>query len=149
HQTRLLSDPCVNLCFERSSATSTPARRLVGVWTQLWERTLSGRGIVRAAKLRAGAAGAFVEDATSTRNRLVDLDQIFPAPPGGYDALPEDDADALAVLAEILRRHRRPSPDTPLAVRACDLAQQEPSILRTEQLAEVLGLGTRDLQRLF
>ncbi|MCH9683428.1 MAG: hypothetical protein K0V04_18470, partial [Deltaproteobacteria bacterium] len=54
HRTQLLGDPCVHVVFEAG------ASRLVGVWTQLWQRTLSDAGRIRAATIHAGAIRALL-----------------------------------------------------------------------------------------
>lgn len=143
HTTRMLGDPCAHLCVERSG-DEAPRGRLVGVWTQLWERTLAGRGWVAGVKLHAGAAGVVGGDASRFRNRITPLGEALPGV-----ALPAELGEdaAFELLVGALRSLPR-RPDTELAVRACRLARA-PEIQRVDQLADALGLGVRDLQRVF
>lgn len=148
HVTRLLGDPCFHVCFERASPATTHPTRLVGPWTGLWVRTLAGRGVVRAAKLRAGAAGAFVPDASHYRDRIVDLAAVG-APPLPEACLEDDDTLAFAALAAFLRAWRSASADTALAVSVCARVKTTGDLFRVEQLAAYSGLSVRELQRLF
>ena len=149
HTTRLLGDPCIHFCFERSHSAGWVEQRLVGVWTRTWERRLEGKGVVRAAKLRPGAAAAFGLDAARSRNRQLPLAQV----PGGESPDPalfsEDDDEAFEAVARLLRERRVASPDTPRAQEAVEAAREDPSLLRVAQLASQLGLSERALQRLF
>jgi AraC-like DNA-binding protein len=159
HTTHLLGDPCVHVCFETTTMPMAPTRRLVGVWTTLWERRLAGRGGLRAVKLKAGAAGAFVDDASASRNRILDLDAAFGAAardPGlerCADAADVDDAArddaAFAALARWLGERRRHDPDTRLAVEACAAIKADLELVRVDALEARMGLSTRALQRLF
>lgn len=147
HVTRLLGDPCVHICFEHAAPAVAFPSRLVGPWTGLWVRTLAGRGLVRAAKLHAGAAGAFLADASRVRDRILDLDAVFGGSPDGV--LQQDATAGFSLLAEQLRRWRRPSPDTALAVAICARIKATSDLFRVEQLADLTGLSVRELQRLF
>jgi AraC-like DNA-binding protein len=140
HVTELIGDPVVNLVFERGDC------RVVGVWTKLWRRELSGQGEVRAAKLRCGSASAFFDDVSALSNRM------SPLPP---DLLPHVDAvldppeqQGLAALADALRARRRPVDQLPLAAALAE-AIRSPSVTRVDQLAEDFGLTVRAVQRLF
>lgn len=149
HHTRLLGDPCVHICFEVSDPVLAPPARVVGVWTSLWRRTLAGRGYVHAAKLRAGAAGAFWDDASTLQNHILLLETTLTATPPSPACFADDDDDAFAALADLLRAHRRPSPDTALAVAACGAVRADPTLTRVAALSDLTGLHLRDLQRLF
>ncbi|MCB0882058.1 MAG: helix-turn-helix transcriptional regulator [Thermoleophilia bacterium] len=150
HTSRLLPDPCVNIAFEGDES------RVVGVWTRTWSRTLEGRGSVRAAKLAAGAVGAFLDaDAADLANRLTPLADV-----AGPDAGAElrrrvlDPARAEAGCAAVARwlrsRRRDPLPDgVATAMEACRLAAGDPSLLTVEALARAVDMSPRALQRLF
>lgn len=146
HTTRLLGDPCLHVCFEDADPPSGPSPRLVGVHTGLWVRVLEGCGQVRAAKLRAGAARALVDDASSWTNRLVPLGDAMP---GVIPRLEPDDDLAFTALAELIREHRRNDDGTSLAVALCQVVREEPNLVRVEQLVARAGLSIRPLQRLF
>ena len=143
HTTELLSDPCVNLVFERGSS------RIVGVWTRLWTRTLSGTGLIRAVKLRAGAVRAFIDTpAWRLKNRILPLheseieDRVLAA---------DDDAEAFRTLGQWLRERRSAVDDVRVA-QACTLVDRiadDRDLATVEALAAHAKLGRRALQRLF
>ena len=150
HTTRLLGDPCLHVILE-VGARDELAERLVGVWTRRWENTLAGRGTVRAAKLKAGAGGALLDDASRVRNRRVPLRELFDGAPSaaGLPLEAEGDDEAFERLAAFLRRRLRPTPDTEDALVACDLLRREDGLLRVDQLATAMDRSERALQRLF
>jgi AraC-like DNA-binding protein len=152
HTTELLSDPCVNLVFERGGAHA--GARLVGVWTKLWRRTLEDRGLVRGAKLRAGAVRAFVDvPAHRLANRIVPLASLFGPDVARLQSAilgPDDDREALARFEDWLRAVRRAEDSqVQLAVALVDRIAADPEITTVERLATAAGLGPRALQRLF
>lgn len=69
HTTRLLGDPCLHVVLGFGDEVLPPAR-VVGVWTRIWGNTLAGRGAVRALKLRAGAGGVLLENASAIQNQI-------------------------------------------------------------------------------
>jgi AraC-like DNA-binding protein len=152
HVTELLSDPCVNFVFEEGGAHA--GSRLVGVWTQLWRRTLEGRGRVRGVKLRAGAVRAFV-DAPAVRfaNRIVPLGDVFAGVAKLERAVlgPEDDADGFAAFEAwlVAQRRRADEDDIALAVALVERIAKDRDITTVDRLAVVAGMGPRSLQRLF
>ena len=150
HHTRLLGDPCVHVVLAWDDGPRPPDR-LVGVWTRIWENTLRGRGTVRAAKLRAGAAGALVADASQLRNAVVALsDHFTDAPPRhGLTGDPSDDAEAFSVLTAWLQRHLVPENAAHMAIVACERLRTDPGLLRVGQLSEAMDCSERVLQRLF
>lgn len=148
HTSRLLADPCVNIAFEGDES------RVVGVWTRTWTRTLEGRGFVRAAKLAAGAAGAFLDvDAGPLANRITPLADVADA----GDALrrrvlgPDDpEAGCAALAAWLAARRRDPAPDgVATAMAAWRLAARAPSVRTVDALARAVGVSPRQLQRVF
>lgn len=150
HVTRLLGDPAVHVCLGTPQA-GHPAARLVGVWTRRWDNRLEGRGVVRAAKLRPGAAGALVPSAAALRDRIVPLTACFDGVPDP-DRWPwEEAADAAAfeALVAFLRPRLASTDESSLAVRACQLVQTDGELLQAGQLADAVGLSLRQLQRLF
>lgn len=148
HVTELLGDPCVHVVAERGGA------RVVGVWRRRWVRELSGRGLVRGAKLRPGAVGAFFDGpAVALSDRLTPLSELVDVDPEAFEASvldPEADADGLAALAGHLRAWRRPDHEGEVghAVAVAALLR-EVDLYRVEGLAERAGLSVRGLQRLF
>lgn len=148
HVTELLGDPCVHVVAEQGQA------RVVGVWTRRWVRRLEGVGMVRAAKLRAGAVRAFVrEPAVTLTDRLVPLSEVLPVEAAAFEQQvlsPANDHEAFDRFAAVLRALRDPSvaPRVAEAVAVAELLR-DPELLTVEQLADRAGLGMRALQRLF
>ncbi len=150
HTTRLLGDPCVHVIVSCGDGDAPP-QRVVGVWTRLWENTLRGRGVVRGVKLRAGAAGALVPDASQLRDRVTSLDALFDEPPP-IDAIgwsPEADETAFGAITTWLDRHLTPTAHTRVAVDACARIARDAELLRVADLVAALGTTERALQRIF
>ncbi len=147
HTTQMLGDPSVHICFERSGP-DVVSKRVVGVWTRLWERTLAGVGYVHAMKLRPGAAGALVADASALSDRLIPIEAAL-GPADDPRLLDPDDDVAFDALATFARRHLHARPDTAQAIDACARVAADPGLLRAEALADAEGLSLRSLQRLF
>ncbi len=149
HETQLLADPSVNLVFEWTPGEPATAQgRVVGVWTRLWTRTLSGLGRVRAAKLRPGAAGCVLDGAAARfTNALTPLPE--PELVAAVTA-PDRDVDGLHALVRWLRDRRRAHPRGHRAVALVDYARTH-QITRVDTLAAHAGLTVRvrGLQRLF
>ena len=149
HVTELLGDPCAHVVVERG----TPPR-VVGTWRRRWIRELAGRGLVRAAKLRAGAVRAFFDvEAVTLSDRLTPLSALVPVEIEALAAAvlgPEADVDGFEALADALRAWRRPDPESEVAA-AVEVAARlrEVDLHRVEDLADRSGLGVRTLQRLF
>lgn len=148
HVTELLGDPCVHIVFERGTS------RIVGVWTKLWRRTLEGRGLVRAAKLRAGAAPLVVPGpAWHTTDRITALGQAIAC---DVDVLerrilgPTDDLAALERLQRWLRSIRSADDgDAAIATELVHRIATDADITSVDALATISGFGARALQRLF
>ncbi len=149
HRMEILSDPCVNIVLERSRS------RVVGVSTRLFRRELAGEGVIRAAKLRAGAARAVLPGESIARftDRMVPLAEVF----DDADALesrvlaPGDDREGLAHLEAWLtaRLAHPPDPRIAVAAEAVRHIAREPEVMTAGQVAEAAGLTLRPLQRLF
>lgn len=155
HETRLLSDPCVHLVAEQGTQVDGGREaRVVGVWTRLWRRSLTGTGQVRGVKLRAGAARAFIDLPLHTlSNRITPLDAAFPAHAAQFERSALDagcDADAFRGLASWLTARRRTAdPLVQEAVALLDAIRTRPDIQGVEALASHAGIGVRSLQKLF
>ncbi|NVB43156.1 AraC family transcriptional regulator [Pseudenhygromyxa sp. WMMC2535] len=152
HHTELLSDPCVNVVFEHGHGRREA--RVVGVWTRLWRRTLSERGFVRAAKLRAGAVTAiFDAPAAELGNSIVPLAGFDPDAERLREAVldPSDDAEGLAALARWLEARASGREDVGYreAVALVERIASDPELTSAQALADAAGLSLRGLQRLF
>jgi len=148
HVTELLGDPSVHVVCERGS--DGVEARVVGVWSELWTRRLTGRGEVRAAKLRPGAAAALLPvDAVEVTDRRVALGRMFT----GGDRLAATvfagaRGDGLGQLAAWLRERARPETETDEMVSLVAHVRAA-GVLRVEDLACQAGRSVRWLQRRF
>ena len=149
HESRLLADPCINIVVE--SGDGSPGARIVGVWTRLWTRTLSGQGRVRGVKLRPGAAQALLPGAAGDfTNAIVPLVDVRPAAAreltSGHPQPPSPDA-----FAAWVRRWRRTRVEDGqrAAIDAVRLIERSPGLMRAADLAGAMGINERRLQRLF
>ncbi len=153
HELSLLSDPSVNFAFE--AGDGTPGSRVVGVWTKLFRRTLTGRGHVRAVKLRPGAVRAFTTlSASELRDRVEPLSTLFRSATRALTqrVLEGDEEIGLGALVDWLRGARRPAApraDTRDAIALVKKIAESPEITSAAALAEAAGVALRSLQRLF
>lgn len=153
HETQMLSDPCVHLVIEEGGDYA--GARVVGVWTRLWKRRLEGKGRVFGAKLRAGAARAFLDgSAHAYTNRITPLVSSF----GPSVEMLErqvlgshDDEACLEPLRAWLdaRRRSEKRDEVSLAMAIMGEARAPGGPLRAEALAERAGFSLRVLQRFF
>ncbi len=151
HTTQLVSDPCVNLVFEVGDGGREA--RIVGVWTRLWERTLSGQGRVYGVKLRAGAVRTFIDvGAYTLTNRITPLAAFETRHQALLDAVERwgDGREPCTAICDWLRCIRRPTDDeVARAMAAAALIDSDPTILDVAALAERTNTSVRTLQRRF
>jgi AraC-like DNA-binding protein len=149
HVVELLGDPCVHLVFEPGQS------RVVGVSTRLWRRELSGRGGIRAAKLRAGAARTLLDaPVIQVTDRVIPIGTVLAGATREVESRvlgPQDDQEALGGLERWLAGCvRQPcDPKSELAVQLVEYIAQHEDMRMASQLAARSGLGLRPLQRLF
>ncbi len=150
HETELLGDPCVHIVFEDGGPEA--GSRVVGVWTDLWRRTLEGRGRVRGVKLRSGAVRAFFDvPAADLTNRITPLAELLDSSSIERAVLaPESAEEAFTALAAWLRARRlSDAGDVSLAVALVERITSDGELTSVERFSEVAGMSVRTLQRLF
>lgn len=151
HVTKLLGDPCVHIVFEDGDCG--PDARIVGVWTRLWERKLSGSGRVRGVKFHPGAASAVLgRPIQKWTDSITPLSSQFPNEADQLrDAVlrPQEDREGLEGLAEFIAKRARLSTDGLLVRNMVEAVRTNSSLTRVETLAEQFELGIRAIQRLF
>ncbi len=153
HETQMISDPCVHLVIEDGGEQA--GARVVGVWTRLWRRRLEGKGRVYGAKLRPGAARAFLDgSAHAYTNRITPMASSFGPSVARLEreVLAEaDDARCLEPFRRWLEARRRSEgrETVALAMAIVREASAPGGPLRAEALAERAGYSLRGLQRLF
>ena len=147
HTQEVVTFPCHHLTVEPDG------RWVHGVVTRRFTRTLSGAGRAVGAHLRVPGLAALVGalDAATTTDRVLPADELL-ADTSGLAAV-ESAADAAAACSALdrtiarLHRHRVPSGDT--VERGVELATDDPTVTRVDQLAGLLDLTPRTLQRHF
>lgn len=149
HMTELLGDPCVTVAFEAGQS------RVVGVSTRLWRRELTGLGLIRAAKLRAGAARAFLDGPiVRLTDRVVPFATVFSTAPAGLEQrvlTPKEDVAGFVPLERWLLTclRRPPDPWVSLAAKVVDYIARHEHLTSVAEVAKRSGLSLRPLQRLF
>ena len=159
HYQEVLQHPSLNLSVgtpDARTGRTGPEARLHGIYLDLVDRELGGRGWTVAAKSTVGGFGALV-DVPELRERSVDVDVIDGL--CGADLLrdmtiPDEEAARVAVLASALEDalHRA---DPALVAQAREvaaiarIAETDRTVRRLDDLAARAGLGARSLQRLF
>jgi len=151
HTQEVLSHPVVNIVFERDASV------VEGVQRQRGSQVLEGRGIVLGVMFQAGGFAPFLDGPLTA---ITDVSQPFVklfGPAGAeleatvVDALA---ADALSPAIEAIegffaeRAPTTPHPGEDLS-RAVELAAADPTMVRVADLARAVGVGERQLQRLF
>ena len=148
HVTELLGDPCVHVVCERGD--DGDVARVVGVWSRLWTRRLTGRGQVRGLKLRIGAAAQLLPvPARQVTDRRVPLEELFPETRGLASAVmsaPRE--EGLQVLVAWARTMLRPTVEGQEVIALAE-GIGPAGVLRVDELAERSGRTVRWLQRRF
>ena len=148
HLQKTLPYPCVHVVFD-------PVRAGVyGVMRGPFEYLLEGRGRVLGVRFRAGAFRGFAKrPVAKLTDHVLPLAPIF----GVADAVMHqrvlsapDDVSLVRVVEEMIRGVL-PPPDMTIELVCRIIAKVEasPELTRVDDLADVAGLGVRDLQRLF
>lgn len=151
HAQEVLGHPTVNVVFQAGASIVEGVMR--GRETQMIE----GRGVALGVMFRPGGFSPFLDGPLSS---LTDVRQPIAArfgPPGDeldhlvLRALGRDDlAGAIGLIEAFFapRSPRAPHPGEEVS-RAVELAAADPAMVRVDDLAATLGVGARQLQRLF
>lgn len=143
-----LPHPNVHLVVERGKSA------VWGVHATRFTTTLEGRGEVFGVKFRVGGFRALSEAPMSRlRNRVLDLREVFGADADGIEGSvlsAEDDAQRVAIIESVLRRHAKPvDDDARRAAAIVDGIAADASIARVEDAVARWSMPLRSLQRLF
>ena len=145
---QVLPSPCVNL-----SVTDTESD-VTGLTPSRYDRRLTGRGHVVGARFRPGGFRPFISgpvDALTARHRPIaevlgrDTSALAAAV-----AATSDVSRRVELLADFLTVDL-PAPD-PVAARLAQVVEEvmhRPDVVRVAQVADLAGVGVRQLQRLF
>lgn len=145
HLVEVLTDPCVHVAFEAGKS------RVVGVNTKLFRRELSGAGLIRAVKLKAGAARVLLpqRSITAWNDTVTPLREVFPKAVERL-VLSGTDQQGFAELERWLHATMRPiESQVQLAVGVVERITKSTDVTTVKQVCALAGLSTRPLQRLF
>lgn len=148
HFQKTLPYPCAHVVFERKGAA------IHGVMRGTFEARLEGRDRVLGVRFRAGAFRGFLKKPVGTiTDRALPLSALFPVDDKAINTavLEAADDNAMIAIAEHMLRAVLPAVDPTIGLIGdiIDRIGADPEMMRVDRLAEVAGLGVRDLQRLF
>jgi AraC-like DNA-binding protein len=150
HRQQVLTHPVVNMTF-----TTGGRARVVGVVRDVFTETIEGQGRVVGVRFRPGGFRPFLDGPVSAiTDRFTPVEGIFgPEARTVADAIiAEPGADRAVALLEDFLRSRLPEPPDPMAAEVTAIVERiaaDPALLRVDELAGGLGMGTRRLQRIF
>ncbi|MBC6463142.1 helix-turn-helix domain-containing protein [Actinomadura sp. HBU206391] len=149
HRQQILTHPSVHLTF----ATDRQAR-ITGIVTGLFTEQIEGVGRVVGVRFRPGGFRPFLGGPVSSiTDRALPVTEVFGLAGRDLDdrvTAAAEPAEAIAAIEDFLVA-RAPEPDPALAevAAAIERITTDPTILRVGELAALLDIGTRRLQRLF
>jgi AraC-like DNA-binding protein len=150
HRQRVLTHPSVNMTF-----TTGGRARVVGVVRDVFTETIEGQGRVVGVCFRPGGFRPLLDGPVSAiTDRFTPVERIFgPEARTVADAIiAEPGTDQAVALLEDFLRSRLPETPDPMAAEVTAIVERiaaEPALLRVDELAAGLGIGTRRLQRIF
>ncbi|MEV0064399.1 helix-turn-helix domain-containing protein [Nocardia sp. NPDC050718] len=151
YRAEVLSFPCVNVTFERSSLRT--GGFVNGVSTTKYVRELDGEGETFGLRFRPGGFGAFTGgDVGALRDDSAPLAEVLPAAAGLADrvlAEPSDAARVSIVEDFFAGRGRADDPHYALVSRIVTAMAADPALTRVDQVTERFAVPIRTLQRLF
>jgi AraC-like DNA-binding protein len=165
HRQEVLPHPSANLSVgtpDARTGRTAPEALLNGVYLDLVDRELAGTGWTVAAKSTVGGFGAFVDDVSTLRDRVVEVDTVpglgastllAAMGPDSDDAAAAEPARVAVLLAALEGALARADPDRVGQARevaaVARLAETDREVRRLDDLAARSGVGPRSLQRSF
>ncbi|MEV0687466.1 helix-turn-helix transcriptional regulator [Nocardia sp. NPDC050378] len=147
----VLSFPCVNVTFERS--TTRTGGFVTGVCTAKYVRDLDDEGETFGIRFRPGGFGAFAGcDVGALRDASAPLTQVLPKAAGLAErvlAEPSDERRVDIVEAFFAGRGRTDDPQLALVTRIVTAMAEDAELTRVDQVTERFAVPIRTLQRLF
>lgn len=150
----VLTQPFVQLVFERDDVAGTTASRIVGVNRRRFLRRLEGAGRVVGVALQPGALFAWLGlPASRLTDRALPLAQLLGGDVGALEASllgAADEREQVERIERFLRPHARPPDAAATTVRRLFARiSADPDLRTAEELVAASGVGARELQRLF
>jgi AraC-like DNA-binding protein len=144
--------PSLHIVFERDE--DGERARVSGVQTQRFMKRLAGCGWAFGIKLRPGAcSGLFSAEASSFSERVVPLGRAVGGRAAGWARAifaASNMAERITLSERFLSLHVRPLSQEAIASRdLVERVERDRELLRTSQLAALLGVDVRTLQRAF
>jgi AraC-like DNA-binding protein len=144
-----LPHPCIHLVVERG------ASGVFGIVRGRFTKDIDGSGRAVSIRFRPGGFSAFwPHPVNRLTGRVLTLRDAFGDVGSGYEnavlGAPDDD-DALVSIAEDFLRRFDPRTDDAIALvtRAAEIVARDSSLMRVDDLATMVGISVRALQRLF
>lgn len=150
HRQQVLTSPIVNMTF-----TTGGRARVVGVVRNVFTETISDTGRAIGICFRPGGFRPFADGPVSgLTDRMVPVEEMFgPTARTVADAvIAESRTDAAVALVEGFLRSRLPASPDPVVAEVDEIVARiaaSPGLLRVDDLADAVGVGTRRLQRIF
>lgn len=150
----VLTQPFVQLVFERDDVAGTTASRVVGVNRRRFTRRLEGAGRVVGVALQPGALFAWLGlPASRLTDRATPLAPLLGRETGALEASllgAADEREQVERIERFLRPHARPPDGAATTVRRLFARiTSDPDLRTAEELVAASGVGARELQRLF
>ncbi|MEU3015234.1 AraC family transcriptional regulator [Nocardia asteroides] len=151
YRAEVLSFPCVNVTFERSSTRT--GGFVNGVSTTKYIRELDGEGETFGIRFRPGGFGAFTGlDVGVLRDDSAPLTAVLPGAAGLAErvlAAPSDAARVVLVEEFFAGRGRADDPQYALVARIVAAMAEDGALTRVDQVTDRFAVPIRTLQRLF
>lgn len=151
YQAEVLSFPCVNLTFERS--TLRTGGFVNGVCTTKYVRELNGEGETFGIRFSPGGFGAFTgTDVGALRDDSAPLTDLLPGAAGLAERIlaePSDDQRRVLVESFFAGRGRGDDPHYALVAAIVRAMSEDASLTRVDQVTDRFAIPIRTLQRLF
>ncbi|MFC6014441.1 AraC family transcriptional regulator [Nocardia lasii] len=148
---QVLSYPCVNVTFERS--TTRTGGFVNGVCTTRYDRELAEEGETFGIRFTPGGFGAFTGlDVGALRDDSAPLTEVLPEAAGLADrvlAEPTDEHRRTLVEEFFTGRGRPEDPHYALVTRIVTAMAQDQDLTRVDQVTDRFAIPVRTLQRLF
>ncbi|MFC8385495.1 helix-turn-helix domain-containing protein [Nocardia sp. NPDC057272] len=151
YSAQVLSFPCVNVTFERS--TTRTGGFVTGVCTTKYVRELAGEGETFGIRFAPGGFGAFTGmDVGALRDDSAPLSAVLPEAAGLADRVLAEQSDERRrdIVEEFFAgRGRTDDPHYALVTRIVTAMATDPELTRVDQVTDRFAVPIRTLQRLF
>ncbi|WP_027347127.1 helix-turn-helix domain-containing protein [Hamadaea tsunoensis] len=155
HTQHVVGHPTVTLTVMKPTSDDPVTGRVTGPARALFTIELAGRGWVRGAQFRPGAARAFLgRSPGGLAGRQVPVAEALPAfdwtaVAKAAELMAPDEAVVAVLDAALIACAPVPDPRSDQAVAIVEAVREDRSLRRVDEVARAAGLSVRALQRLF